>query len=163
MGCSPHVYGGQKYSGTARRCQLKLVFEPVYRNVGKTAFRTVFSRTVEAIGKCCPFGQTRRPPGRNACRKRLGWYDDSRAFGFRCPADLAGREPPAFGLSYQDVQSFNSSVWRLAIYLRSQDIGGQRRRDDGSRRFGHDLGFIRELVAELALADFLQRNVGEFH
>jgi len=55
--------------------------------------------TVEAIGKCCPSGQTHRPPERNAYHKRSGWYDDSREFGFRCPAGLVGREKPAFGLS----------------------------------------------------------------
>ena len=86
--------------GVARRRQFKLlVFESAYRNAGKTAFRIASSMTVEAIGKCCPSGQTRRPPEGNALHKRLGWYDDSRGFGFRYRADLAGREKPAFGLS----------------------------------------------------------------
>lgn len=94
--------------GAARRHRFRpFVLESVYRNAEKTAFRIASSMTVEVIGKCCPSVQTRKPPERNAYHKRLGWYDDTREFGFRCPAGLAGREKPAFDLSWQPVQSFN--------------------------------------------------------
>src|ERR1017187_7066824 len=75
-----------------------LIFESAFQTSEKTAFRIASSTSVEAIGKCHPSGQTHRPPEWNALHKRLGWCDDSREFGFRCPADVAGHEKPAFGL-----------------------------------------------------------------